>query len=136
FQTPVYERRILSFAQKVLTQGHWDTREAVALMSLERGEVETLTVISEDAGHRLEQVVRFDDFEVQRLTLQPEQRWHVTGVATYILCMSVIGVSVVGGVNLAPEQAVFIPATAAELCICAGADATTVLIAKPVAALA
>ncbi|MDX2350038.1 MAG: hypothetical protein QNK32_06580, partial [Porticoccus sp.] len=34
FQTPVYERMILSFAQKVLTQTHWDTEKAIAMMSL------------------------------------------------------------------------------------------------------
>ena len=34
-QTPTYERRILSFAQKVLTQDHWDTEIAVADMRLD-----------------------------------------------------------------------------------------------------
>jgi hypothetical protein len=29
FQTPTYERKILSFAQKVLTQDHWDTTVGV-----------------------------------------------------------------------------------------------------------
>ena len=30
FQTPHYERQILSFAQKVLTQSDWDTESAIA----------------------------------------------------------------------------------------------------------
>src|SRR5690606_327598 len=49
FQTPVYERKILAFAQKVLTQDHWDTSEAVELMSLEAGSLEALSVISQGA---------------------------------------------------------------------------------------
>ncbi|MCB1614613.1 MAG: hypothetical protein KDI30_01240, partial [Pseudomonadales bacterium] len=34
FQTPVYERKILSFAQKVLTQSDWDTGEALSLCDI------------------------------------------------------------------------------------------------------
>src|SRR5690606_35807905 len=34
FQTPVYERKILSFGQKVLTQEHWDTVEALTLVDM------------------------------------------------------------------------------------------------------
>lgn len=35
FQTPVYERLIVSFAQKVLTQNHWDTDRALQLMDVQ-----------------------------------------------------------------------------------------------------
>ena len=35
FQTPVYERQIVSFAQKVLTQNHWDTAAAMQITQLD-----------------------------------------------------------------------------------------------------
>jgi len=35
FQTPVYERMILSFAQRVLTQSQWDTAAATRILRLE-----------------------------------------------------------------------------------------------------
>lgn len=69
FQTPVYERKILSFAQKVLTQTHWDTEQALDLMSLDEPQDDPLPLLSENKGCRIEQVVRFDDFEVLRISL-------------------------------------------------------------------
>ena len=34
-QTPTYERFIISFAQQVVTQDHWDSEHAIAHMSLD-----------------------------------------------------------------------------------------------------
>ena len=69
FQTPVYERLILSFAQKVLTQSDWDTDEAATVLQLDPDPVAPLPVTAQGAGWREEQIVIFDDFEVRRLTL-------------------------------------------------------------------
>ncbi|GAA6152098.1 hypothetical protein [Pseudoteredinibacter isoporae] len=73
FQTPVYERLILSFRQAVLTQDHWDTEQALSLLAQPpRVEVppnqnrcslgEPLTSIVD-----VERIVSFDDFEVYRV---------------------------------------------------------------------
>ena len=35
FQTPTYERYIISFEQRVLTQEHWDSEHAIAHMTLD-----------------------------------------------------------------------------------------------------
>jgi len=115
FQTPVYERKILSFAQKVLTQSHWDTEEAVQLMSLEPGSVETLPVLEESEGHRREQVVRFEDFVVYRLTLMPGASYPIEDSGTYRVLFAVTPGLAVKSLELAPEEAVLIPATATRV---------------------
>jgi len=117
FQTPVYERKILSFAQKVLTQSHWDTREAVQLMSLEPGSVETLPLLEESDGHRSEQVVRFEDFVVYRLTLMPGASHQVEDNGTYRVLFAVTPGVAVATLELAPEDAVLIPATATRVAL-------------------
>lgn len=111
FQTPVYERKILSFVQKVLTQEHWNTDEAVSLMRLEPGEVEVLPLLEETAGYRLEQVVAFDDFVVYRLTLQAGNVYRLPAVAHYRVLFIVSGELSLDGLGLSPEEAALVPAT-------------------------
>lgn len=112
FQTPVYERKILAFGQKVLTQNHWDTAEAVALMSLQSEADQQLEVLEEGQGLRREQVVAFDDFQVQRITLSPGACWSIPVTESYKLLMVVTG-ELALGVDVVPlraEQAVLLPA--------------------------
>ncbi len=131
FQTPVYERQILSFAQKVLTQDHWDTERAVELMSLDAGVLEPLEVIDEAGGQIVERVVRFSDFEVLRLTLSPgEQRG--LAVDHYALVMVVEGRPSVGARRCRPEQALLIPRGAASQTLTASDERAVLLICLPV----
>lgn len=69
FQTPVYERKILSFGQNVLTQTHWDTQEALELVDLEVVGLQSPELLSFTPQLRIERIVNFDDFEVQRIQL-------------------------------------------------------------------
>ena len=69
FQTPVYERKILSFGQKVLTQADWDTEEAMTLALTDVAQWEEPELLSPPSDYRLERIVHFDDFQVQRLTV-------------------------------------------------------------------
>ena len=72
FQTPVYERKILSFAQKVLTQNHWDTAQAMAMATLDAPQPELFQTLHQGADYTLELLAEFGDFEVLRLaTHQP-----------------------------------------------------------------
>lgn len=69
FQTPVYERKILSFAQKVLTQHHWDTDRALATVDLDCVSIPHPEVLFSNDRVKVEQIVSFDDFLVQRINL-------------------------------------------------------------------
>ncbi len=118
FQTPVYERQILAFAQKVLTQSHWDTENALEQVSLEVPQSTELQLLSDDGQSRVERVVDFDDFEVCRITLQSGAAYDLMaahGVGrgrAYGVLMGVQGRVSLGPHSLAAEQALFLPAAA------------------------
>ncbi|HEY8940509.1 MAG TPA: hypothetical protein VIM59_09975 [Cellvibrio sp.] len=69
FQTPVYERQILSFAQKVVTQDHWDTEKALAIAEMDYVFQSPARLVSNDQID-VELIVSFDDFLVQRIHLK------------------------------------------------------------------
>jgi hypothetical protein len=89
FQTPVYERLILSFAQKVLTQDDWDTERAAELIRMDPPAVEPWLVTAEGEGWREQRIVEFDDFEVRRLALAAGARRLLPVPADYGLLMAV-----------------------------------------------
>jgi len=109
FQTPVYERKILSFAQKVLTQDHWDTEEAVAQMQLEHAAAEVFECLLDEPGRRVERIVDFSDFEVRRVRLDPDRSLEIEPMARYGLIMLIEGQLSASGMHFAPEQAFIIP---------------------------
>lgn len=132
FQTPVYERKILSFAQKVLTQQHWDTDEGVALMTLEPEAQEPFTVCYQGDGVLVERIVDFADFEVQRWILQHGSRHCIELDGSYVLVMAVEGEVMVGDCLLSPEQACLVPAAMVSICVGQSGDGpATVLVASP-----
>ncbi|WP_019530292.1 hypothetical protein [Dasania marina] len=130
FQTPVYERLIVSFAQKVLTQDHWDTDKAIELMSLQadlNNDFEQLAASDESAvGVKIERIVDFADFEVRRYSLPAGQQIQLQAADDYALLMAIKGEVRVNEQILNAEQAVFLPkawagalienASAAEMC--------------------
>jgi len=133
FQTPVYERKILSFAQKVLTQNHWDTEEALRLAQLETPLDQPFPVLCDADGVKLEQIVRFDDFLVQRLSLAPNAAFLCTTEGSYVLLMTVTGSVACEGKLLATEQASLVPACVAQVVLHNhSASIATVLLARPV----
>ena len=116
FQTPVYERMILSFAQKVLTQHHWDTARAVDIMAIDNPSIPDLDVLEETSEYRLEEVVRFDDFQVQRLTLGVGHSYLLSPTNDYALMMVVEGFAECSGItSLGSEQAVLLPAERSDI---------------------
>jgi hypothetical protein len=110
FQTPVYERKILSFAQKVLTQKHWDTAEAMAMVSLDAPPVAELPVITREPGLQVEEVAEFRDFRVERLTLQAAHECSLDRHPQYSLVMGIAGQVSVDGLMLEAEQALLVAA--------------------------
>ncbi|TNF35498.1 MAG: hypothetical protein EP312_03595 [Gammaproteobacteria bacterium] len=110
FQTPVYERKILAFGQKVLTQSHWDSAEGAALMVLDASTDPVLPVLEQARGLQVEQVAAFEDFEVQRVALHAG-RVKAGDAGCYRLLMGLSGHVAAGSLRLGPEQAWFWPAT-------------------------
>jgi len=67
FQTPTYERLILAFNQKVLTQSHWDSERAIGTARF--GDFES-SAVREHSGWQT--IVRFPEFTVCRGELAPD----------------------------------------------------------------
>ena len=109
FQTPVYERKILSFAQRVLTQDHWDTGSVLAQMLLTPPMAEPFTGLIELDGVRVERIVDFPDFEVRRVRLEDGACLKVERINDYALVMVVEGELVLDGSHYSAEQALLLP---------------------------
>jgi hypothetical protein len=111
FQTPTYERYVISFAQRVLTQEHWDTAFAVPRMTLDAPSPPPL----ESIAPGVERIVAFDDFSVWRVTLARGATFELPEHPSYALCMTVRGTLALGPLALGPERAALVPgATLAE----------------------
>ena len=109
FQTPVYERKILSFAQKVLTQDHWDTKEAVAQMRLHTEDEPRFETLLQQEGLLVERIVDFTDFEVRRVCLGSSGVLNLPPIPRYGLVIVVEGEVRIAQVNYGPEQALILP---------------------------
>lgn len=104
FQTPHYERYILSFGQKVLTQDHWDTHEVFAKAETGAVEFDQPKQLTDNQ----DLVADFDEFRVTRIELPPgdsldQIRNH------YTMLIGIKGTITLDGVDVNPEEAFFIP---------------------------
>lgn len=143
FQTPVYERKILSFTQKVLTQPHWDTEAALEKISLDAPANPVLEPVHTTADILVERVVTFDDFEVQRIRLAAGRRYQLPAYSAYRLLMVISGSLVCYGTDSSPgaraewhrsylpAQAVLLPASLPHSEWCAGEEGSIFLLALP-----
>ncbi len=123
FQTPHYERHILSFAQKVVTQDHWDTEEALA-----KANMKPATVVQPGD---LDTIVAFEEFSVDRLTLAPGQQ-HVVKTDTYRLLIGVRGTVDCRGRNVSSEQGFYLSQMAGDVTLSNQTNENAVvLVAKP-----
>ena len=127
FQTPTYERRIISFAQRVVTQGHWDSEEAIARMSLDPPPSSSF----EEVAPGVERVAAFDDFGVWRAALLPHRPVALPPDAPYALCMAIGGAVQVGDLRLAAEQACLVPRASLQRHDLRGEEGAICLLAAP-----
>lgn len=105
FQTPTYERRIISFAQRVLTQSHWDSEAAIMGMTLEPPPAPRF----ERPAPGWQHLVRFEDFSVWRGQVPSSGGLELPAHPSYALCMAVGGPLQIGPLALAEEEAAFVP---------------------------
>ncbi len=109
FQTPVYERQILSFCQRVLTQDYWDTREAIKHMVLRPPPGSAPERLIDADGCRVERIVDFDDFQVLRIELACGCSHPVAPLTDYALTVTLKGTLQAGGTTASPEEALLLP---------------------------
>jgi mannose-6-phosphate isomerase class I len=131
FQTPHYERYILSFAQKVVTQDHWDTEKALDQVQLEA--VGNAEIEITDAGAAdLEPIIAdFEEFTATRILLKPGMNWTLNA-ETYCLVIGVQGTATIGNDSMHPEDGYYIAAPSQPVSICNNSSvAATFLVARP-----
>ncbi|WP_339896909.1 hypothetical protein [uncultured Gilvimarinus sp.] len=132
FQTPVYERKILAFAQKVLTQSEWDTDAALAKIEVDCPPQPEIVVQGAEQGAIVrEQIVDFDDFEVWRLRALRSGEYSLAGSDCYQLIMAIAGEQAIDQRLLGAEQAILIPANTAKDVSIRLESGAVALLAKP-----
>ena len=138
FQTPHYERLIVMFAQKVLTQNHWDTDRAMDLINTEPYRLPEPQLLTEEDGYLEERIVDFPDFSSERIRMDENisRKFQCEGRYHLIICVkgklrleSQSGSSL----ELLPEESVFLPASSSFYRVTNfGADSMIFLRAVPV----
>ena len=109
FQTPVYERKILSSTQKVLTQQRWDTGSAIGWLSLKAPPEEAPVTQLDEAGVKVEKIVDFPDFEVLRVRLEAGAHRALGPIVDYAILMVVEGELDLAGNMVAAGRALLLP---------------------------
>ena len=105
FQTPVYERLIVSFAQKVLTQDQWDTAEATTQMHLDPPQKPEFELVQQG----IERIARFADFNVWRVNPERAGDTLLPASLPYAIVMNLNGDLHIGDLTLRPEEAALVP---------------------------
>ncbi len=107
FQTQTYERLIVSFAQRVQTQNHWDSERAIAGMHLDPPAAPQFEAVQTG----IERVARFADFNVWRASAGAGT-FAMPSHLPYAVCMAIAGDAHIGPLTLAAGQACFVPRAA------------------------
>lgn len=130
FQTPVYERKILSFAQKVLTQGHWDTEEALAKVQLDTPEQPPFRELEKGDHFVRERIVDFADFTVDRIRFFAAGSYRLLPGTSYRIAMVVGGELKLGSIPAAAESA-WLLAAGAGVEVVPATEGAALLVAGP-----
>jgi hypothetical protein len=131
-QTPVYERQILSFAQKVATQPHWDTEAAAQTMRLDLPAPEPVVSEVLATGVVRERIATLADFTASRYRLAPGASYRVSLTAAYALVIVVRGEMSVDTTMLRAENACMVPGTMQHFLLANSTEnEVTLLVAEP-----
>ena len=114
FQTPHYERLILMFAQKVLTQNHWDTEDAIIKMETEVYHPPKLDCIHNSEYLDVERFTDFPQFNFDRIRMAPKNTYEIQLDGRYQLLIIISGIAAVvsntgKSIKLKKEESLFLP---------------------------
>ena len=112
FQTPSYERYILSFGQKVLTQSHWDTEVALNQAILSMPPESDFVEEAAEPGVKIEIIADFSAFTARRITLDANTRYELPASCDYSLLICANGKLQLSEDDLSQEDARLIPVSA------------------------
>lgn len=130
FQSPTYERFIISFAQQVQTQNHWDSATAIARMSLEPLTPEPPMDPGLPEGVR--RIADYRDFGALRIALTPAANaFRVRDDLPYAVVICIAGELRCGSLQLTSGAAAFIPGLALRAQLDLISDDCLLLIAAP-----
>ena len=127
FQTPTYERFIISFEQKVVTQEHWDSEFAIQRMNLN---------LPKDSGplmrkNGVERLADFDSFSAVKVDFDEVSHFDLSNTSDYAICLP-IGMSCRVGTLIVPaETACLIPSRSLNHLKVQGTPGGYALIASP-----
>ncbi|HSG89889.1 MAG TPA: hypothetical protein VLA56_11805, partial [Pseudomonadales bacterium] len=130
FQTPLYERRILWFAQKVLTEPDRNTQEVIDRMQLLPPEPSAPEAIPAPAGVHAERICACDAFDVLRLRMDPDSRYRPPPAGHAVLA-GLTGDVALDDRHAGAGAALLIPGPALAGELRAGADGAVCLLAVP-----
>jgi hypothetical protein len=131
-QTPVYERQILSFPQKVLTQSHWDTGAAIRAMRLDQPTPEPIERTEVARGVTRERIAALDDFVAFRYRIAPAASHDVHVGGAYAIAIGVTGETRIDGTMIGVEKACMVPGTMRRFTLNnRSSGEATVLLAEP-----
>jgi hypothetical protein len=131
FQTASYERYILSFGQKVLTQNHWDTEVGIAEAILDLPEPAALPPLTAPDGITIELIADFAAFKAIRITIAPGHGYRLKSDNDYKIVIGVSGIAQLGKVDIEPENAFLLPISHHADTTLSSARGAVVLIAEP-----
>ncbi|HEY5646608.1 MAG TPA: hypothetical protein VIS76_11725 [Pseudomonadales bacterium] len=130
FQTPTYERLIVSSSQRVLTQSGWDSERAIGQMRLDIPPDPP----PEPIAPGVERIAAFEDFAVWRARVEVDGELALPTELPYAVIYCISGSIELGGpagaLTLSAHEAAFLPAAATGKPISAKQD-SLLLVAAP-----
>ena len=132
FQSPVYERYIISFGQQVLTQASWDSEAAIKRMHLDTPPAPVFEPIEKTGAVTVERITSFEEFNVWRVQLKPGATTQLNNNIPYAICIGLTGRTSIGELSIQDEQACLLPHAACKNTITNnGTTSSSCLIAAP-----
>ncbi len=127
FQTPTYERFIISFEQKVLTQKNWDSEYAIMRMHLEP----PIEVAPANQPLGIERLADFSSFSAIKVDFSQINHFNLSSTTNYAICLPIGTTCKVGDLTVPPETACLIPNKSLDRCEVQGKAGGYALIASP-----